>query len=534
MQRHSTAILLSDEQSKNQVMKRIIGTIFLFTCLGAAAQEPLDALRYSWYVPGGSARVKAIGGTMGSLGGDITTTFVNPAGLAFYKTGDFIISPNHQFRTTKGTYLDKSTKDKGNKFAWGTTGFVIGSGAENKDLRNAAFSIAYNRTADFNSNITYGGTNFSSSYSQKFLEEIQRNDIRDGNQLANNYPYGSSLAFNTYWIDTVGGGTNGNFQFQSRSRNLLSSGLVQQNKVTSKGGIDEFAIGFAANYRDKWMFGGTIGVPYLHYKRESEFIEADATNNKNGFDNAIVEESLKTTGVGFNLKLGGIYKPSEFWRLGLAFHTPTYYSLKDVTETVITTDRDRPDSILSDYSIDYNDGNPGEFKYDLLSPYRAIGSISYVIREIQDVTKQRGFISADVEYVNYKASSFSPHEDENTQTDEGTKSYLKQLNRAIDNAYKGAFNFRLGGELKFTTVMVRLGAAYYGNPYKNINGEKGSKLNLSGGLGYRNKGFFVDATYVHAINKDVHYAYRLQNAPYPGAAIKNTTGQVYLTLGVKI
>jgi hypothetical protein len=139
-----------------------------------------------------------------------------------------------------------------------------------------------------------------------------------------------------------------------------------------------------------------------------------------------------------------------------------------------------------------------------------------------------------VEYVNYKASSFHPHEDEETTVDEGTKTYLKQLNKAVDKAYKGAFNFRVGGELKFTTVMIRLGAAYYGSPYKNINGEKGSKLNLSGGLGYRNKGFFIDATYVHALEKDMHYAYRLQNGPYYGAQIKNTAGNIYLTVGVKI
>ena len=155
-----------------------------------------------------------------------------------------------------------------------------------------------------------------------------------------------------------------------------------------------------------------------------------------------------------------------------------------------------------------------------------------MIREIQDVTKQKGFLTADVEYVNYKASSFSPDEDNNT--DESTKAYLKKLNRAIDDAYKGAFNFRVGGELKFTTVMVRLGASYYGNPYKDINGEKGSKLNLSGGLGYRHRGMFVDLTYVHAMNKDVQFAYRLSNAPYSGASIRNTAGNVFLTLGFKI
>src|SRR5207253_3018835 len=145
-----------------------------------------------------------------------------------------------------------------------------------------------------------------------------------------------------------------------------------------------------------------------------------------------------------------------------------------------------------------------------------------VIREIEDVSKQRGFLTADVEYVNYKVSSYSPNDEANTL--ESDKNYLKQLNKAIDYAYKGAFNFRVGGELKFTTVMFRLGAAYYANPYKDIQGEKGSKLNLSGGLGYRNKGFFVDLTYVQAINKDVNYAYRLTTAPYYGANTKNVAG----------
>ncbi|MGZ5190792.1 MAG: hypothetical protein ACXWCZ_07200 [Flavisolibacter sp.] len=45
------------------------------------AQEPADALRFAWTVPGATARVQAIGGAQGSLGGDITSTFMNPAGL---------------------------------------------------------------------------------------------------------------------------------------------------------------------------------------------------------------------------------------------------------------------------------------------------------------------------------------------------------------------------------------------------------------------------------------------------------------------
>src|SRR5256885_7453085 len=118
------------------------------------AQEPADALRYSWNVPGGTARVKAIGGAIGSLGGDITSVFVNPAGIAFYKTGDFVLTPVYSFGNNKATYLGHNEKDKVNRFTWGTTGFVIGSDVNSKN-HSSAFSIAYNRAADFNTNILY-------------------------------------------------------------------------------------------------------------------------------------------------------------------------------------------------------------------------------------------------------------------------------------------------------------------------------------------------------------------------------------------
>lgn len=44
--------------------------------------------------------------------------------------------------------------------------------------------------------------------------------------------------------------------------------------------------------------------------------------------------SLRTSGSGYNLKLGLILKPINELRLGFAFHTPTYYSLKDEVYTV--------------------------------------------------------------------------------------------------------------------------------------------------------------------------------------------------------
>lgn len=526
-------------------MKRIYYALSFLIPIAALSQEPADALRYGWQTPGATARIQAIGGAMGSLGGDVTATFVNPAGLAFYRTGDFVITPRFQWGRTKAKYLDREEREQNDRFNFGTTGVVFGGdvGSSRGKVKSAAISLAYNRTADFNSNFLYRGINTRSSYSQRFLEEIAANNDRDANVVSGgvspndprfqpNYLNGTSLAFNTFWIDTVGGSTNGNFQFQSRAANLLRNGggLLQQQTVATSGGMHEFAFGMAVNLNNKWMFGGTLGVPVIVYNRKSEFVEADPSENKNRFDYASITEDFQTRGFGLNLKLGAIYKPAEFWRLGLAIHTPSLLTLTDTYNYTVTTNNDS--ITLTQATSDFNaNDEKSQYRYQITTPYRIIGSISYVLREIEDVTKQRGFITADVEYVNYSATSFSTHDEFNNGA--GDEAYLRSLNQAIDRAYKGAFNFRVGGELKFTTLMVRLGAAYFGNPYRDIKGEFGDRLNLSGGLGYRNKGFFVDVTYVHSMNRDVHFAYRLSNADYSGANLRNTAGNVVATLGFK-
>jgi hypothetical protein len=503
------------------------------SALGTFAQEPADALRYSWIISSGTARQQAIGGAMTSLGGDLSAAYVNPAGLGFYKTGDFVVTPGYNFLNNNATFYNRLEKNKKSNGSFGTTGIVLGNENSNRKkngLSGGAFAIAINRTANFGSNILYRGQNNQNSYSQKFLEEIRNNNDKDANSVASNYPFGTSLAFNTYWIDTIAGGTSGNYQFQSRA---TIGNLLQENVVNNRGGITELALAFAGQKNDKIYFGFTLGIPFLNYERESAFIEADAsTDVNNKFDFASIRENLVTKGSGVNLKLGAIFKPQEYVRLGLAIHTPTFYMLTDRYNASVTANTENYKGELSQSSGLFTNDEDAEFRYWHFTPWRIMASGSYVLREIEDVRKQKGFLTADIEYVNYKASSYTT--DPEGDDSQGTRDYLKSLNKAIDNAYKGAFNFKAGGELKFTTIMARLGVAYYGNPYKNLAGEKGNRFQVSGGLGYRNKGMFIDLTYVHTMGKDVHFAYRLQNTPFSGATLKQIAGNVLLSVGFKI
>jgi hypothetical protein len=85
--------------------------------------------------------------------------------------------------------------------------------------------------------------------------------------------------------------------------------------------------------------------------------------------------------------------------------------------------------------------------------------------------------------------------------------------------------------MKFNTFMVRLGGAYYGNPYQN---ETSNVVKVSGGVGYRNRGFFLDFTYVYSMTKDVHYPYRLEDKPNTPAFLKNNAGNIVATIGFKL
>jgi hypothetical protein len=81
--------------------------------------------------------------------------------------------------------------------------------------------------------------------------------------------------------------------------------------------------------------------------------------------------------------------------------------------------------------------------------------------------------------------------------------------------------------------MVRLGGAYYGNPYKD-NDLTSNIMQLGGGLGYRNKGIFVDLGFAHVINKNVDFPYRLQDKANTFATYNNNQNNLLLTVGFKL
>ncbi len=498
----------------------------------AFAQVPEDALRFSWQPIQGSARYMAIGGTMGSLGGDITAAFVNPAGLGLFKTKEFSFAPAFNFRNNNIFFRDSTRTSKKNSFGIGPMGVIIGMPDPYNKSNSSAFCIALNQNASFNNNYSYSGFNNYSSFSEQFVEEFARSGQSINNVLTTNspLPFTAAPALYTYLIDTVT--IDGTTQIKGAPEYILDSGGILKQDMTrvQRGDHYELAFSYASNINEKWLYGVTIGVPIIVYSNKSTFTESDATGDTaNRFDKFTYIDDFSTNGIGFNSKFGVIYRPKEYIRFGLALHTPSFMSLADNRTTSLTTTLENPGQTFTVSSNTFTNGQAGESNYSLNMPWRAIISGSYVFREIQDVRKQKAFISADIEYIRHRASRFRSSNETPTQDE---KNYFTALNNVMKSNYKSTFNFRLGGELKFDVIMIRGGLAYYGNPYKDPE-LKGNQLLLSGGLGYRNHGFFVDLTYVQNMKRDTDFPYRLSDRLNTFASTRITTGQLMCTIGFK-
>lgn len=502
--------------------------IFLLSSAGIArAQNAADALRTSWFTQNGTARVMAIGGVMGSLGGDITANHVNPAGLGLFKTKEIVLTPGFTLNNNKFNYRGTDTSGNRNVFQYGTIGYVSGNNKGGYSrYTSSAFAISVNQLANYQNRESFRGANNMSSFSEQYLEELVR-DRADTFAALSNYIFGSSLAFRTFLIDTTSG--PGNVVTGYQSLVPISTGTNQLYDAITRGGLHEIALGTAGNVQDKLYVGFSINLPIFFYSRELTYRENDRTNNPNNYFSFFeYKENFSSNGFGIGAKLGLIYKPVDMWRVGFAFHTPQIIGFKDQIRSSLIANTEAYAGTRSETSDNLNSGKAGTREYNITTPWRVIASISHVFREISDTRQQRAFVSADLEYVNYRSARFSGTNNSSDQLN----NYYGLVNETIKELYKGNINARLGGELKFNTVMFRLGGAYYGSPY-NDETLQASRIVASGGIGYRNKGVFIDLTYAHTFNRDVVFPYLLADKPNTFAEQKGSIGRVVVSVGFK-
>ncbi len=476
--------------------------IGLICALSARSQNDIDAMRYSQITFGGTARFASMAGSMGALGGDFSTLSFNPAGIAVYRNSEISITPSIFSQTTSSSYNSVNTSDRKLNFNLGNIGIVTTLNLEKKEntsgWKSINFGFGYNRTNNFNKRVSIHGYNKTSSLLDTYVNEA------NGNSPKNFDAFSTDLAWQTYLINPdTSGSLKYNHVLKTGSTNY---GQLQKKSVKSRKAMGETVISFGGNYKSKVYIGATLGIVSAKYIEEAVYEEVDDQDTIKGFKSFSYIQDLSTKGNGINFKVGMIYKPSDWLRIGAAVHTPTYIELKDQYSS----------SMASDLEYEKHDtvSPEGSYDYSITTPYRTILSLGFVV-------SKNALLNVDYEYVDY---SFA-------QLNSRTKNVFADVNNTIQRKYTSANNVRLGGEIRFDPLTFRAGYAFYGSPFKNGENENASRNSYTAGIGFRENNYFIDFAFVHTRYTEYLYLYdpsivnRVQND------YKNSS--FMLTLGLK-
>jgi len=471
------------------------------------AQTAVDALRYSRIVPGGTARFVSMGGAFGALGGDFSMLSTNPGGIGLYKSSEFTITPSVFAGSTQTDYRGIENKDYRVNFNLGDIGLVFTKKMESKfntsGWKAVQFGIGLNRLNDFNNRMELSGSTSPSSILDVYTAYANDNNINysdiEGDPYYD-YAYDLNPAWWTYLLDTLGGPS-------SYVNPILQSGSNQRMSITSWGSMNEFVIGFGGNYNDRVYIGASFGIPYIRYFEESDYTE-NLPGPANDMYQFTIHRELETRASGINFKLGLIGRPADWLRIGAAIHTPTFYTnIRDRNVALFDSRFKTPD--LYGYTS-YFHSNTWTKSYELTTPFRALGSIAFIIGKI-------GLVSVEYNYTDYSQARF--------------RYVSSYVNDDIRNGYRPTHNFKAGTEWRYGLISLRLGYAYNSSPYQgDIN--DGTMHIYSGGLGFNFRNYFLDLAYAYSKYTEDYYLYSY--GPYEAKAVNDIIGQRYLlTFGAR-
>ena len=492
---------------------------FFFTILLAApslifSQNASDALRYSIQNYGGTARSLGAGNALGALGADYSMLSVNPAGLAAYRTNELVFTPAVRFSSTDArlknnfSSVNSSNETKGN-FHFDNFGMVFHSTPSDFKWKTANFAIGMNQLANF-SQATYFEGKSKGSLMDYFFDDYKNY----GYDTASLDPFGNGLAYRANALYFQGTDT------------LTSDFLAAPNALVSRsqtifesGHNNELVFSYAGNYDDKLSIGATVGVPFFSYKRQTSYAEADPSDSILYFDRLQFDEFLQTSGVGVNLKIGAIWRINQMFRIGAAFHTPTLVGFTDNFNNSFTykyTDANGSNETTADAT-----GEP--LNYRLRTPLRVVGSAAVLFPKI-------GFLSADVEYLDYSASKFNLTKDINNAAN---RDYERVLNQSVADSYGSAVNIRVGGEVALSQIRLRGGYNLFGTPFATTSGKMFPNSAVSFGVGLRREWFYADFGYRFSKNRENFQPYQPVNGVGQTVETETNRQDFLLTVGFK-
>ena len=463
----------------------------------------------------GTARSMGMGGAFTSLGADMASLGYNPAGFGMYRRNEISVTVGLGINHTKA--VDSQGLSSGNTDVRATLNNIGGSfqifeGTGNLLALNFAFG--YNQVADYNYDINYDAPSSVASVADAFadianlngLSKNKDNKICDSNGYydydMNPYFWTTALAYKAglinlgpkgWWPDEIG----------------PNATMRQKTSLSSRGSAGEFSLALGGNISNIVYFGVSLDIQNLSRKQILYYNEhisytsggkPDPTEYPYQLRNFELVQAMQMTGSGIGAKFGVVVRPIQALRIGLAVHTPTFYSIAYRYNASINSwaysAGDNPDG----YDVDnkgmlYSDfftprlEDIGDSRWEFTTPTRVLLGLSYTIGK-------HAIISADYEY-----DDFAGIRIKNAPVEYGF------IEEPLRNDLRGVHHVRAGVEAKpISWLSLRAGGGYtssvVSSDYIFAEPVMNSAWSVSAGVGFR-------LSQVTSI--DVAYQYRNEN-----------------------
>lgn len=548
-------------------MKKILGAILLSIPMIASAQSAVDAYTLSQTDFKGTARYMSMAGAYGALGGDISAINQNPGGIGVYRSSDIGLTFNLDLQSTKSSTGNTSSTVSQTKFNINSLGYVGSYKLDSSTMPYINWGFSYNRPVSYNrhysgkiSDIRNSLTNYIADRTNQggytsadmAFEEGVNGEIYYDPYYDSNTPWLNIMTYNSYTINPSFINSNGVGTEFKGLFNATSQGFSEY-EVIEEGGVNEFNLNLGGNVADMLYWGFAFGIHNMDFSKYTYYGESlsnatvvndeSQTLSDDGVAAYGLNNWLNTSGNGWNFKLGVIFKPVHELRFGLAFHTPTYWTLTDESYATLSYETIGASGYTRNGIEEANAGYTYECDYRIKTPWKFNASVAAVIGSKAIISGEYERVAYDEMSIEYSDGYYSYYEDALTQ-------------KSIKDIYKAMNIFKIGAEFRASSqVSIRLGYAYQTSPVNDdaMNGKyeidpsgtipsyafDKSTQYITAGIGYRYKSFYTDLAYIHKTRESEYKSFSQFDAVYnqatfaPTATIKDNNNQIVWSIGYR-
>lgn len=360
----------------------------------------------------GTARSMAMAGAFTSLGADMSSMSLNPAGLGMYRHSELSLTPMMTFERSSNS-AESNMSNHANRFSVGNIGVVFKAYEGTGRVLAVNIGLGYNRTADYNSNYSFKSLHRYNTFANVLERQLNYSaediGVNSNGLISNAFGFRDFDISSEFWGGVLG--------YKSRLLNYYDSEFFrgwgldeypysysdsdipfytdQYTSVRSRGSAGEYAFSVAMNVNNKFYIGATLGIFRMNRKEsviygENIFATDDAVVTLDPEEYTLqyfdYMQYRQMRGSGVDFKIGMVWRPTNALRLGFAFHTPTYYSvnfnysagMKSMSESRYYDSKEQEvykNSYENWYTPEIKDNGPDTWEF--ASPARMMFGASY-------------------------------------------------------------------------------------------------------------------------------------------------------------